>query len=410
MRDDHVELLPVLPPLAAYRRDLARLGVGRLSPDDGLWVAAAVALSHLAQAARPDDEQQRDRVTAMLDVAARGLDVPPLDAPERPSAPLIGRARMLAERAEAADAWHFALSVLAIAERALDPDAMDAGRILAQRARIQGKSGAMDDAERSHRRLLRAARRMNEPELIARAYVGLATVSFMRGNYPAVGRWAKRAVVMAQSASLAGIGAIAHQLMMVSVGQRGDFAGALAHAWTAFESASGHPVREAEELLNLAQLLGRMGEHRAALAGFVAALERSPPPRIALPAWGGVATSASHLDERRITRLAAKRIEQVATRPGLQFARASALMEATLALERLHLGATAWRQSAMKLAEEYRFDQIRYELATPAPVPRENDAADTATAQPPEALDQASTTVITAVDALVDVRSSRVLA
>ena len=163
-------------------------------------------------------------------------------------------------------------------------------------------------------------------------------------------------------------------------------------------------------LLNLAQLLGTVGGHRAALAGFVAALERDPPPRIALPAWGGVATSASHLGERRITRRAATRIDQVATGPGLQYARAAALAEAALALERIDVDASSWRRSAMALAEEYRFNEISFRLAADAPTPSGTPTPSAPRAHSYPRVTRTSTAVILAVDALVDVRSSRVLA
>ena len=151
-----------------------------------------------------------------------------------------------------------------------------------------------------------------------------------------------------------------------------------------------------------------MGEHRAALAGFVAALERDPPPRIALPAWGGVATSASHLADAHITRHAARQISEVASSVGLHYARASALAEAALALERLHLDATAWRRSAVALAEEHGFNEVSYRLAlSPAKAHWESRRM---VAEPSHGrLARASTAVITAIDALVDVGSSRVL-
>lgn len=407
MKHVPADLLTVLPPLAAYRRDLARLGVERLSANDASWIAAAVALSHLARVDGPDRRQALDTLAVMLDVATAGLAAPPFDSPARPSSLLVRQARMLAESMEASSAWYLALSVLLLADRLLVPDPLARGRIAAQRARIQWKNGAVDDAESSYRALLRSARTMEEPELIARAYVGLATVSQVRGNYPAVARWASRAAKVAGASSLVGIGAVAHQLLMVSAGQRGDYANALTHGWTAFEAAAGQPAREAEMLLNLAQLLGIVGEHRAALAGFVAALERDPPPRIALPAWGGVATSASHLGDEHITRHAARRISEVAASPGLHYARASALAEAALALERLHLDAASWRRAASALAEEHGFNEVSYRLA----LPRATDRWDGRKVAEPSLrrLARASTAVITAIDALVDVGSSRVL-
>jgi tetratricopeptide (TPR) repeat protein len=409
MSTDHVELLTVLPPLAAYRRDLENLGAPQVTADDGTWITAAVALWHLESGDVPDRDRL-DRTAALLDLAVQGMDTPQFDAPDRPSPPLLRRARLLAERIESYSAWHLALSVLAIAERTLSPGPLDVGRISAHRARIQWWCGAITEAEASYRGLLRFTRKVNEPELTARGQLGLAAVNQLRGNYPAMVRWAKRALVVAQQADLPALDAVAHHFLMIGAAERGDYTRALAHGWTAFETANGHPVREAEMLLNLAQLLATMGEYRTALAGFVAALERDPPPRIALPAWGGVATAASSLGDHRITQRAAARIDRLATIPGWQFARASALAEATFALERLHLDSTRPRRAAMALAEEHRFNEISYRLAAttrPKVSEREPLSAPNARHDP---LADTSTAVIKAVDALVDLQKSHVLA
>jgi hypothetical protein len=409
MSADHVELLTVLPPLAAYRRDLESLGAPQLTADDGRWITAAVALWHLEGEESPDRDRL-DRASVLLDAAVQGMDAPQFDSPDHQSPPLLKRARLLAERIEGYSAWHLALSVLAIAERTLNPGPLDVGRIRAHRARIQWWCGAITEAEASYRELLRFARRVNEPELTARGRLGLAAVNQLRGNHPAMVRWAKRALVVAQQTDLPALAAVAHHFLMIDAGERGDYTRALAHGWTAFETAHGHPVREAEMLLNLAQLLATMGEYRTALAGFVAALERDPPPRIALPAWGGVATAASSLGDRRITQRAAVRIGQLASIPGWQFARASALAEVTFALERVQLDATQPRRAAMALAEEHRFNQISYRLAALArPKVSEGEPVDRSAALI-DRVAGASTDVLRSVDALVDLRSSRVLA
>jgi tetratricopeptide (TPR) repeat protein len=412
MPHDGTTLLTVLPPLAAYRRDLARLGVDRLSAHDERWLAAAMTLSHMASQSGPHTDEAEVHLASLLDAAGEGGGAPPLDAPDRPSPPLIRRARVLAERMEEASAWHVTLALLALMERVLHPEPLDAGRIRAQRARIQWKSGDISDAEAAYKDLWRAGRAMREPELMARACVGLATVSQQRGNYPAVARWAARAAAIAHREGYSGIDALAEQLLMVSAGQCGAFAQALEHGWAAFQTAHGDPAREAEMLLNLAQLLLRMGEHRSALTGFVAAIEREPPPRIALPAWGGVATSASRLGDRRVTRLAATRIERITSTPGLEYARASALTEAALGLERLGLDGGAWRSVALSLADRYHFHELRLRLESSgvASVPSTaNDIGMPSALQCARSLGATSTAVISAVDGLADLERSLVL-
>jgi hypothetical protein len=158
-------------------------------------------------------------------------------------------------------------------------------------------------------------------------------------------------------------------------------------------------------LLNLAQLLLRAGRQRTALTGFVAALEREPPARIALPAWGGVATSASHLGDRRVTERAAMRIEHIATAPGLEYARASALTEAALALDRVGLDGDAARGVALSLADHYHFHELRLRLEGPD-AERDASAGDV---HPRFRTRATSTAVISAVDALADLERSVVL-
>lgn len=398
------ELLPVLPPLAAYRRDVVHLGGGELSNDDGVWIAAAVALDHASHAGAEARPALVAHAVSLLEVATAGTSAIHLRATARPSPEVLVRARLFAERVEDASAWHFALSVLAAAERLTGGDLVEQGRLHAQRARIQWKLGALDLAESSYGELLRTGEQLQEPELIARAYLGFAAVSQVRGNYPAVGHWASRAAPIADDASLWHLSALAHQLAMVSAGQRGEYGWALLHGWTAFDAYRGDAALEAEMLLNLAQLLLTVHEERAALVGFVAALERDPPLRIVLPAWGGVATSASLLSRRDLVISASRHIKQLGASTGLHYARAFAFAEAAAALHRVGVSSKSWHDAALKIAEQYGFHEIRFLLG-------DSDRS-RAVAEPSSrgtAVRGAATAVVTAVAALADVESSRVL-
>jgi hypothetical protein len=391
--------------LAAYRRDVAQLGGGALSGDDGAWVAAAVVLDHASRAKPKTRPELLREAVPLLEQATAGAAAIQIGG-VHPSSAIVALARLLAERLEDASAWHLALAVLAAAQRLAGDELIEQGRLDAQRARIQWKLGALDLAESSYRELLRAGERSEEPELIARACVGLAALSQVRGNYPAVGEWASRAASIADEAALLDVSALAHQLWMVSAGQRGEYGRALLHGWTAFNAYRGDTAREAELLLNLAQLLLTVHEERAALVGFVAALERDPPLRIALPAWGGVATSASLLARRDVVLSASKHIKRLGASTGLHYARAFALAEAAVALHRVGAASKPWHEAALEIAERYGFHEIRF-LLTDA------DRARSAVAEP--SLAEASvrgtaTAVVSAVAALADVESSRVLA
>lgn len=399
------ELLSVLPPLAAYRRDVVHLGGGELSNDDGAWIAAAVALDHASRAGAETRPGLVVHAVSLLDAATAGASAGHLGA-GRPSAEVFARGRLLAERMEDASAWHLALSVLAAAERLAHDEPIEQGRLRAQRARIQWKLGALALAESSYGELLRMGERLAEPELVARAYVGFAALSQVRGNYPAVGEWASRAASIADEASLWDVSALAHQLVMVSAGQRGEYGQALLHGWTAFDAYRGDAAREAEMLLNLAQLLLTVREERAALVGFVAALERDPPPRVALPAWGGVATSASLLARRDLVAISSRHVKRLGASAGLHYARAFAFAEVAVALHRVGAASRSWHQAALEIADRYGFHEIRFLLA-------DLDRSRSAVAEPSSSstpVRGTATAVINAVAALADLESSRVLA
>ena len=405
MDSSESELLPVLPPLAAYRRDVAHLGGGALSSDDGAWLAAAVALDH-ASRAEPEARQAllREAVLLLEQATAGAAAIHTGDV--HSSSAIVAMARLLAERVEDASAWHLALAVLAAAQRLAGDELIEQGRLDAQRARIQWKLGAIALSESSYRELLRAGEQLEEPELIARACVGLAALSQVRGNYPAVGEWASRAAAIADEAALGDVSALAHQLWMVSAGQRGEYDRALLHGWIAFDAYRGDPVREAELLLNLAQLLLTVHEERAALVGFVAALERDPPLRIALPAWGGVATSASLLARRDLVLIASKHIKRLGASTGLHYAHAFALAEAAVALHRVGVASKPWRDAALEIADRFGFHEIGFLLM-------DADHARSAVAEPSSTetlVRGTATAVVSAVAALADVESSRVLA
>lgn len=406
MHPTESELLPVLPPLAAYRRDVAHLGGGELSNDDGVWLAAAIALDHASRAEAETRPALLAEAGPLLELATAGTSGIHLDSVIGPSPVIVARARLLAERVEDASAWHLALSVLAAAERLGGGELLEQGRVHAQRARIQWKLGALDLAESAYGELLRTGERSGEPELIARACAGLAAVSQVRGNYPAVGEWALRAASIADGASLRDVSALAHQLAMVSAGQRGEYGSALLHGWTAFEAYRGDAAREAEMLLNLAQLLLTVHEERAALVGFVAALEREPPLRIALPAWGGVATSASMLAKRDLVVSASKRIKLLGASAGLHYARAFAFAEAAVALHRVGMSSTLWHDAALDIANRYGFHEIRFLLTDTGRA--RSAVAEPSSSGPP--VHGTATAVVTAIAALADVESSRVLA
>jgi tetratricopeptide (TPR) repeat protein len=102
--------------------------------------------------------------------------------------------------------------------------------------------------------------------------------------------------------NLLDVSGLAHQGLMVEMAEAGDFDTALRHGWQALSAARAQGSREAEALINLAQLCADAGYDAAALGAFAAALARTTAPRIRIPAHAGTAAAAGRLRDR--TRLA----------------------------------------------------------------------------------------------------------
>jgi hypothetical protein len=112
------------------------------------------------------------------------------------------------------------------------------------------------------------------------------------------------------------------------------------------------------------------------------------------------------LTRRDLVLSASKHIKRLAASTGLHYARAFALAEAALALQRVGAASDPWHEAALEIADRYGFHEIRF-LLTDA------DRARSAVAEPSSAetsVRGTATAVVSAVAALANVESSRVLA
>jgi len=161
---------------------------------------------------------------------------------------------------------------------------------------------------------------------------------------------------------------------MVAAADRGDYDVAAQHAWNAFRGAS-TTMQETEALLNLAQLLLDMGQSRAALRGFAAALARKPILRLELPILGGAACAAAaalpRAAARALVRNFVDRLEFIVQRlkngDALPHASASALIELSEALSVVgeDARAEATSEQAERLASGHGFYQLMHRLENP---------------------------------------------
>ena len=339
-------MITPLPALAAYRKDVALLGLEVRSAselDDRLsrWLAFAVAMERLAASCNAaegvDVSGSLEATVRELADASRAASDPTRPAQasaERIQPPELGAlTRALADDAEQSGALWLAYSMLTTLERMGGSlSALEAGRILAQRARVARKADGAEIAEALYKRVAKLGRTADEPELIARAAIGFGVLAQMRGNLPAAARRFESAVRVASRVQNPELLRVAEHGRMTVAASRGAFADALRHGWAAFSAARGDREREAEMLLNLAQLAFDTGHPRAALQGFTAALQRRPGPRLALPALGGAARAAAGVGRSDIVDWCATRLSDETRSAGFAYPKASALLDLALAL------------------------------------------------------------------------------
>jgi tetratricopeptide (TPR) repeat protein len=237
---------------------------------------------------------------------------------------------------------------------------LDEGRCNALQARLAWKLGQLDEALHRYQGLERAARRHKLPELRVRAWIGFAIVARQRGNYPDSRRWAARAAAAADHLGLRALAGVAVHAQLVGAAVAGDFDSALVFGWRGFREALGDPVREAEMLVTLAQLLLDIGHPRLALRGFAAAIDRGPVPRFLYPALGGAAIAAARQHLHELVSQYARSLEDLGHPTALPYLYASAQLDVARAFSILgsHREAERWSARALTTATELGFHEI----------------------------------------------------
>lgn len=370
-------MITPLPALAAYRKDVIHLGHVPPSAselDDRLsrWLAFAVTVERLADSwneehavdvSHPLESLLREFADTSIKVSrlTRGTRAPTDRLQLRDVSEL---ARRLADDAEQGGALWLAYSMLATLEK-IDGElpALEAGRILAQRARVARKADSTEIADALYKRVAKLGQAANEPELTARAAIGVGVLSEMRGNLPSAARHFERAARVATRAQDPELVRVAQHGRMVIAAKRGAFADALRHGWAAFSAAMGDREREAEMLLNLAQLAFDTGHPRAALHGFAAALQRHPGPQLTLPALGGTARAAAAVGRTDVVNWCSSRLAEETRAAGFAYPRASALLDLALALASAapsHSMPVVRR--ALRLTNEFGFHELEHHL------------------------------------------------
>lgn len=352
---------------AAYRRDVVgREGNEAFGERDGSWLVVTSLIEHAARVPADDADAL---LSQAVDLAAVLLDDPAIPQIHQTAGTVRGgrstseMIRLLAEQIEEIGALNLALAMLdavTIADRSAS--VLERGRTLALSARITWKMGDLDRALGTYKRVARLGKVEGESELIARARIGYATIAQLRGNFPAVRRWAGSAARLAKRSGYRRLERTAHHGLMVAAAMARRFDDAIVHGWTVYELAEGDPIAMAEVMTNLGQLLLDAGYAEPSRAAFAAVLANSQPARIGLAALGGFAGAAALVGDHKSVRWAAKEMTREAVRAKQPFPMALGLTECADALFSIgeHRAGERCRLLALAVAEKHGYHEIAF--------------------------------------------------
>jgi tetratricopeptide (TPR) repeat protein len=368
-------MLAALPPLDAYRMDLAQLpGMTAFGRDDGAWLLVAEILARLARRPSPPNAALRARLSEALGAT----DWPDVAAdPVAADTALARDVVAYVERVEEGGALQLAYSTLALAHGAAPAAAApQQAMTFARRARVARKLGDLEVAESLYDEAARIGRAADDATALAWAMLGKGVVARMRGNYPEARTHFRKLLAIAERAGLRDLQAMAHHGLLIGAGVAGDFDTALQHGWAAFELAAGDVERQAELLFNVAAASSDAGFDAAALQGYLAAASRLTSPRLRLPALAGAALSAARVGDAVRLRAITDDLHQYLSSSALSYERAQALalLADAWATHQPESGGEPYREQALALARAHGYHEIVHQaesVATPrAAAPR----------------------------------------
>jgi tetratricopeptide (TPR) repeat protein len=349
-------------PLAAYRRDLRGTGASTFGPDDGVWLAVAALVARAARLGRTG-ACYLDEAAALAAqwLSARLRPLRPAHDPDTGAAlSSIAAVRALAEAVEEAGALYLADSLVEAACELADVEPIDRGRLGAQRGRIARKLGRIERAERLFRETRRRGARLDSDELRVRGWIGLGSIAQVRGNYPELHRWSRRAVALAERRGYRRLAASARAGLLIRAARAGRFEAAIRHGWRILRDVAGDRTAEAEALINLAQLFLDMGQPAVAHAAYATVLVRTAAPRLVVPGLGGFALACARTRDAAGLAWAVDQLTQRATIPTPTYETAMALIDAAAALEQAGQGLEARRlaRRARALGRRYGYHEV----------------------------------------------------
>lgn len=349
---------------AAYRADLVSRG-GPFGSHDGGWIAVGTMLEHATLAPEPERQTLiRGAITLAGEILgeadlARLGDREWQDRDRGPADAIV----LLSEAAQQAGALNVAALLLdALTEADTSLNTVQQGRIVAKRANVAWKMGRIDEATDRYHRVEQMARQVKSVELKVRAWIGFVGLAQMRGNYPEVFRYSRRAARLADRAGMVQLARAAHNGLMIAAGVAQRFDEALVHGWKVYQASRGDPIHEGEGLQNLGQALLDSGHVDEARAAFASVVSRELPARIMLPALGSLALASAATGRPLTVEWASNEVERVEMSTAPQYALAAALLESASALGKIGRSERAerCRGAALHLAQIHSFHEIAY--------------------------------------------------
>ena len=373
-------MLPLQSPLEAYRADLSRhpnrTDFGR---SDTVWLLVAHCLHRLSRAQGEARRSIADNCAsaigdlagtvspdtadevAMIEQLARLRRALPLLDTARGAGEVVSSARLLADQMGEAGALWLAFSTLGhvrLAAAAAPP--RELGLATADQAWVARSLGDLDSADELYDAVAALGEKHSESELHSRALLGKGVTARVRGNYPRARKYLVEGLRRAERAGLADLAAVGHQGLLIAAATAGDHQTALVHGWAAYELAASSPERQAEILINLAQVSLLAGQARAARSGFLASMSRTDQLRFKLPCLGGAAVASAALGDSTMLTTLARAAEESVSATALPFETASVLKSLLDAYRLMGDAARAeeYRLRARALARKNGFFEI----------------------------------------------------
>lgn len=319
----------------AYRKDVEQRK-GPIGKDAGSWIAISTMVGQVALARGKDRRRILEDAASM---AAGLFDAPALaygcafDPPRVDRSSSIARLRLLAERIEVAESLHLVAALLESLFGLLPDESLNAGRVLAQQARVATKMGNADLALARYRQLRHEARSLKDNELLVRSWAGFSAIAQVRGNYPKLRKWAELVVQQSDRCGYERLGSVGHHGLMIACAVAHDISSAINHGWKAYRSREGHRPGQVEILANLGQLFFEAGHHAAARSAFVQVLVSRPSARVAASALGGLALSSAVINDENAVKWAAAEIANLSDSRSVGYETAAALLDCAKALD-----------------------------------------------------------------------------